>query len=103
MTDLKKSEELELLRFEDVVAHIDKHWTSKSCIKCSSNGWTVGQDDQAIASIPIVGFNGRDAMFLAASRVLPLVWLMCNTCGYVEFLSANAVRAGKNRAETGHE
>ena len=80
---------------EKVLEWINNNWVgSKECQICGQIDWVIMEE------IWQMGHFVEGKLF-SSGPILPLVALMCNSCGYTIFFNAIAVKAVKRPGEEG--
>ena len=83
----------------DIERFVGEVWESMACPRCGHEDWGIGSERDFKGMLPIG--DDAEASFHHVSSFLPMIWLVCQTCGHVEFIAAKAVRQWKASRDVG--
>ena len=78
---------------EDVIAFIKDRWRQRDCPRCGQEQWHIGAPDNFKGLMPL---GDDDASSSLSKTALPVNWLVCGSCGHVEFIGTKILRAWKD-------
>lgn len=82
---------------QDLAIFVQKHWRHGHCSKCGNNRWASGEPGEGRCTVPM-SYGNR----ILSGMVLPVYWVMCETCGVVEFIAEHVLlkwKLGRERGE----
>ena len=86
-----------------LVDFINDKWADSSCPRCGEVNWTGGGPNNLKGLLPL----GDDAAasISGTQQALPMIWLVCGTCGHIELIGAKPVRKWiiKRSRESAHD
>ena len=78
------------LNRDKLIAEINSKWQTKTCPMCGQNDWDIGSSMATLVNV------GEDKSIQLGGQFMPLVPIVCNSCGNVILVNPLTVGALDN-------
>ena len=70
---------------------IEAKWGNAECLRCGQIAWQIGEADDFKGLIAL-GDDDSNAIGAIGQPFLPVNWVLCKTCGHLEWIATKVIR-----------